>query len=201
MIFTLSRFYSYSSRWPPRSSFVVTWTQGVLVSDGNDVEESVSTIVSEGFKGFGYSESHQLPSSRDNSMAGRVIAQILIMGGGYVARAFVQAYQQALVNGARGGASRGAGGRSIRGRISAEEASEILGVKKDAGLKDIYKRYDRLFESNDPAKGGSIYIQAKIHHAKQQLEKEAIARGEVPPPPSQDSTTTGGAQDSSPRSS
>lgn len=187
--------------WPPRFSLVAPWTQGVWYHPATTLRRACQYSCRKAFKGLEYSESHQLPSSRDNSMAGRVIAQILIMGGGYVARAFVQAYQQALVNGARGGASRGAGGRSIRGRISAEEASEILGVKKDAGLKDIYKRYDRLFESNDPAKGGSIYIQAKIHHAKQQLEKEAIARGEVPPPPSQDSTTTGSAQDSSPRSS
>lgn len=134
-------------------------------------------------------------------MAGRVIAQILIMGGGYVARAFVQAYQQALVNSARGGGAGGAAARSIRGRISAEEASEILGLKKDAGLKDIYKRYDRLFKANDPVKGGSIYIQAKIHHAKLQLEKDAVARGDVPPPPPQDSTTSGDAQDTSPKSS
>lgn len=129
-------------------------------------------------------------------MAGRVIAQILLMGGGYIARAFVQAYQQALVNGARGATSRGATGRSLRGRMSHEEASEILGLKKDAGLKDIYKRYDRLFESNDPTKGGSIYLQAKIHQAKQQLEKEAIARGEVPPPPPKDSSTTTGGHSS-----
>lgn len=133
-------------------------------------------------------------------MAGRVIAQILLMGGGYVARAFVQAYQQALVNSARGGAG-GAASRSIRGRVSPQEAAEILGVKKDAGLKDIYKRYDRLFQANDPAKGGSIYIQAKIHNAKLQLEKEAIARGEVPPPPPQDSTAASGGADASSKSS
>lgn len=120
----------------------------------------------------------------NRKMAGRIIAQILLMGGGYVARAFVQAYQQALVNGARGGGAAANAARGIRGRISAEEASEILGVRKDAGLKDIHDRYDRLFKANDPINGGSIYMQAKIHNAKMQLEKEAIARGEVPPPPS-----------------
>lgn len=99
-------------------------------------------------------------------------------------KALIQAYQQALINGARGGAA-GAGGasRSIRGRIAVEEASEILGVKKDAGLKDIYKSYGRLFKKNDPKNGGSIYIQAKIHNAKVELEKQAIARGEQPPAP------------------
>lgn len=122
------------------------------------------------------------------------------MGGGYIARAFVQAYQQALVNSARGGSAAGNAARSIRGRISPEEASEILGIQKNAGLKEIYSRYDRLFKANDPAKGGSIYIQAKIHNAKQQLEKEAIARGEQPPPPPQEPPASEGSGGSSSKS-
>lgn len=132
-------------------------------------------------------------------MAGRIIAQILIMGSGYVARAFVQAYRQALINSSQGGGAAGAAAR-IRGRLTAEEASEILGIRKDAGLKDIYSQYNRLFQANDPAKGGSIYLQAKIHNAKVQLEKEAIARGEVPPPPpkppSAEGESSGGASTS-----
>lgn len=133
-------------------------------------------------------------------MAGRIIAQILLMGGGYIARAFVQAYQQALVNSARGGGAAGNVARGIRGRISPEEASEILGVHKNAGLKDIYKRYDRLFEANDPAKGGSLYIQAKIHNAKIQMEKEAIARGEQPPPPPEQPPSSARGSDTSTKS-
>lgn len=105
------------------------------------------------------------------------------MGGGYIARAFVQAYQQALVNSARGGGATASGALRTRGRITAEEASEILGISKDAGLKDIYSKYDHLFKSNDPKKGGSMYIQAKIHNAKLELEKQAIRRGEKPPEP------------------
>lgn len=132
-------------------------------------------------------------------MAGRVIAQILLMGGTYVARAFIQAYQQALVNSARGGgAAAGAAGtaRNMRGRLTPEQAAEILGVKKGAGLKDIYNKYDRLFTANDPTKGGSIYIQAKIHNAKVELEKAAVARGEVPPPPPPNESTSASADES-----
>lgn len=116
-------------------------------------------------------------------MAGRVIAQILLMGGTYVARAFIQAYQQALVNSARPGAAGAAAtARGVRGRLTPEQAAEILGVNKEAGLKDIYTKYDRLFTANDPTKGGSIYLQAKIHNAKMELEKTAVARGEIPRP-------------------
>lgn len=120
-------------------------------------------------------------------MASRIIAQILLMGGTYVARAFVQAYQQALVNSTRNGAAgASSAARNIRGRLSKEQAAEILGVKSDSGLKDIHAKYNRLFNANDPTKGGSIYLQAKIHNAKIELEKLAIARGEQPPPPPAD---------------
>lgn len=118
---------------------------------------------------------------KDFAMASRVIAQILIMGGTFVARTLIQAYQQALVNSARAGGAGGAGAaaRSIRGRLTSEQAADILGVKKSAGLKEIYSKYDRLFTANDPSKGGSLYLQAKIHNAMAQLEKEAVARGEA----------------------
>lgn len=123
-------------------------------------------------------------------MAGRVIAQMVLMGGTYVARAFIQAYQQALVNSARNGTSAaGAARNNVRGRLTTQQASEILGVPKEAGLKDIYNKYDRLFNANDAAKGGSLYLQAKLHNAKTELEKDAISRGETPrtppPPPNQ----------------
>ncbi len=110
-----------------------------------------------------------------------MIAQIILMGAGYLGRAVVQAYQQALVNSARSGGAAAAGAaRSVRGRMGAQEASEILGVKPDAGLKDIYSKYDKLFSVNNPAKGGSLYLQAKIYNAKVELEKAAVKRGEIP---------------------
>ncbi|CAN8068071.1 unnamed protein product [Agarophyton chilense] len=112
-------------------------------------------------------------------MASRLIAQILLMGGTYVARAFVQAYQQALVNSARsGGTSASASRAALRGRMSADEASKILGVSRNAGLKEIHGRYDRLFHANDTSKGGSMYLQAKIHFAKVEMERLALERGE-----------------------
>lgn len=113
-------------------------------------------------------------------MASRVVARLLIMGAGYLGRAFVQAYQQALANSARGGGAAGAAAaRGAGGRIGAAEASEILGVRPDAGLKDIYHKYDKLFAANNPTKGGSVYLQAKIHHAKMEMERVAVERGET----------------------
>jgi mitochondrial import inner membrane translocase subunit TIM16 len=118
-------------------------------------------------------------------MASRIVAQILVMGGTYVARAFVSAYQQALINSARqvGPAAANSAARAARGVMPVEEAAEVLGVRRDAGLKDILGQYERLFKANDPSKGGSLYIQAKIHNAKTSLEREALSRGETPSPP------------------
>jgi mitochondrial import inner membrane translocase subunit TIM16 len=118
-------------------------------------------------------------------MASRIVAQILVMGGTYVARAFVSAYQQALINSARQGgpAAASSAARAARGVMPVEEAAEVLGVRRDTGLKDILGQYERLFKANDPAKGGSLYIQAKIHNAKTSLEREALSRGETPSPP------------------
>lgn len=113
-------------------------------------------------------------------MASRIIAQMLLMGAGMLGRAMVQAYQQAIVNSARSGAGGAAAARSVRGRIGVQEASEVLGVEPNAGLKDIYNKYDKLFAANDPKQGGSLYLQAKIHHAKVELEKAAVERGEQP---------------------
>lgn len=121
-------------------------------------------------------------------MASRIIAQLLLTGSTYIARAFITAYQQALVNSARqGGAAAGGAAASARGGRGAgmriEEAAQVLGVRKDSGLKEIHTRYDRMFAANDPKNGGSQYLQAKIHNAMTRLEKEALARGEKMPPP------------------
>lgn len=133
-------------------------------------------------------------------MASRVIAQLLIMGGTFVARTLIQAYQQALVNSTRSGAGAAGAARSLRGRLTPEQAADILGVKKSAGLKEIYTKYDRLFTANDPSKGGSLYIQAKIHNAMAQLEKEAVARGEAPRPPPDAPSSSPASPDSSTKS-
>lgn len=110
----------------------------------------------------------------------RVIAQMLIMGGAYMARAFVTAYQQALINSARqgGAAAAGSKARSVRGIMRPEEAAEVLGIHRDADLKNITANYDRLYKTNDPSQGGSLYLQAKIHNAKTVLEESALARGD-----------------------
>jgi import inner membrane translocase subunit TIM16 len=58
--------------------------------------------------------------------------------------------------------------------ITKEEAYNILGFKDKQKVtpQDIIKKFDHLYESNGPEKGGSLYLQAKIYHARQHLMKE-----------------------------
>mmetsp|Transcript_4462 Transcript_4462/g.12171 ORF Transcript_4462/g.12171 Transcript_4462/m.12171 type:complete len:133 (-) Transcript_4462:2370-2768(-) len=111
-------------------------------------------------------------------MASRIIAQILVVGGGYFVRAFVEAYRQALQAAPAHAAGARQAARSLKHKLTLEEAAEILSVRKDAGLKDISERFEKLYTSNDPSKGGSQYLQYKILSARNALVESAVERGE-----------------------
>ncbi|KNA11715.1 hypothetical protein SOVF_132200 [Spinacia oleracea] len=112
-------------------------------------------------------------------MAGRIIAQILVMGSGILVRAFAQAYRQALSNASKTGAAQEAMNNTVRRAskaITEQEARQILGVPENAAWEDILKKYDVLFERN--AKQGSFYIQSKVHRAKECLEAIHQSKGQ-----------------------
>lgn len=118
-------------------------------------------------------------------MASRIIAQVVVVAGTYAVRAFAEAYRQALANGAAGSAGRAAGrtaaraadaaGARARG-MSADEAASVLGVAPDAGADAVAERFSRMLAANDPAKGGSAYLQAKVRVARETLERVALER-------------------------
>ncbi|CAA0806839.1 Protein Transporter- Pam16 [Striga hermonthica] len=104
------------------------------------------------------------------AMAARLIANLIVMGSGIMARAFVQAYRQALVNASKNGVAQEAAQHMKRGSkmMTDAEARQILGVSENSTWEEILKRYDNLFERN--AKNGSFYLQSKVHRAKECLE-------------------------------
>jgi import inner membrane translocase subunit TIM16 len=58
----------------------------------------------------------------------------------------------------------------ISSPMTKEEALKILNLKEaDSTPEKIMEQYDKYFESNDPMKGGSFYIQNKIYYAKEFL--------------------------------
>eukprot|EP01041_Mallomonas_annulata_P009923 gene9923-20632_t len=106
-------------------------------------------------------------------MAGRLIAQIIVQGTAVFTRVFIAAYQQALQNAKRGGGSAAASSASfIKGKMLPDEAMKILSIEKESlSRAAVDKQYKKLYEINDPGKGGSFYIQSKIFRAKEALEK------------------------------
>ncbi|KAL2462308.1 Protein Transporter [Abeliophyllum distichum] len=102
-------------------------------------------------------------------MAARILANLIVMGSGIMARAFFQAYRQALANASKTGVAQEAV-QNIRksSQITTAEARQILGVTEHSSWEEILQRYDNLFEQN--AKNGSFYLQSKVHRAKECLE-------------------------------
>lgn len=60
--------------------------------------------------------------------------------------------------------------------LTLDEACRILNVKPpmagEANLESITERFKKLFDMNDPKKGGSFYIQSKILRARERIELE-----------------------------
>eukprot|EP00252_Welwitschia_mirabilis_P013312 TRINITY_DN2932_c0_g1_i1.p1 TRINITY_DN2932_c0_g1~~TRINITY_DN2932_c0_g1_i1.p1 ORF type:complete len:117 (+),score=29.67 TRINITY_DN2932_c0_g1_i1:122-472(+) len=104
-------------------------------------------------------------------MASKILANLLVTGGAVLARAFVQAYRQALQNASKNGVAQETMQNVIRktSKVMAEqEARQILGVSTNASWEEVLQKHDALFERN--AKMGSFYLQSKVHRAKECLE-------------------------------
>ena len=107
---------------------------------------------------------------------GRIIAQVVVMGAGIVSKAFVQAYQQAVHNARTGNAGAMAAKTVVRkNQMSKQQALEILNFPTSGvtpSPEEIQRQFSKYFEANDPAKGGSFYLQSKIYRAKEALERK-----------------------------
>lgn len=60
--------------------------------------------------------------------------------------------------------------------MSLDEAVKILNVKPPQGartdMEDVMERFKKLFDQNNPEKGGSFYLQSKILRARERIEAE-----------------------------
>uniref|UniRef100_A0AC35GIV8 Mitochondrial import inner membrane translocase subunit TIM16 n=1 Tax=Panagrolaimus sp. PS1159 TaxID=55785 RepID=A0AC35GIV8_9BILA len=63
--------------------------------------------------------------------------------------------------------------------ISLQESMQILDVKAPLNPEEIEKRFNHLFEANDKAKGGSLYIQSKVFRAKERIDAELARAAEA----------------------
>ncbi|KAK3682356.1 Pam16-domain-containing protein [Podospora appendiculata] len=115
-------------------------------------------------------------------MAYRVITQVVLIGSRVLGRAFSEAYKQASASSqyqraqAKAGNTNASGGAAAKTGMTLDEACKILNVKppKDgkADMEDVMARFKKLFDTNDPTKGGSFYLQSKILRARERIEAE-----------------------------
>ncbi|CAJ0547681.1 Mitochondrial import inner membrane translocase subunit TIM16 [Fusarium torulosum] len=114
-------------------------------------------------------------------MAHKFVVTAFLTGSRILGRSFVAAYKQAQAASAyqraqvKAGNTTG-GGASLSSGMTLDEACKILNVKPPAGgqanVEEVLSRYKRLFDANDPQKGGSFYLQSKIVRAKERFERE-----------------------------
>lgn len=64
-----------------------------------------------------------------------------------------------------------------------DEACRILNVKPPQGgktdMETVIERFKKLFDSNNPDKGGSFYLQSKILRARERIELEVREAAEA----------------------
>lgn len=67
--------------------------------------------------------------------------------------------------------------------MTLEEACKILNVKPPQGgqanMEDVLERFKKLFDVNDPQKGGSFYLQSKVLRARERIESEVRQAEEI----------------------
>ncbi|KAL7962193.1 Pam16 domain-containing protein [Trichoderma compactum] len=115
-------------------------------------------------------------------MAHKFVITAFLTGSRILGRSFMAAYRQAQASSQYQRAQAKATGVSASGRASLtagmtlEEACRILNVKPpangQANVEEVLERYKRLFDANNPEKGGSFYLQSKIVRAKERFEAE-----------------------------
>lgn len=110
-------------------------------------------------------------------MAHRIITQVVFSGARIVGRAIAESYRQAAATQKYAAANQGGGSKSFASsNITMEEACKILNVgPSKMGQIDsefVTERFKRLFDLNDPKKGGSFYLQSKILRARERIERE-----------------------------
>ncbi len=124
--------------------------------------------------------------------APKLITQVALMGGRIVFNAFRDAYKAAAANAAKNVEAQQSQDANTRlTGMSVSEAKLILNlddgpVTKEDILKVFHfliQKYEQLFDMNDPAQGGSFYLQSKVFRAKERLELELGKTKETPSPP------------------
>ncbi|RYC63781.1 hypothetical protein CHU98_g2436 [Xylaria longipes] len=105
---------------------------------------------------------------------------IVVTGSRVLGRAFTEAYKQAQASSnyarAQSKINPNAPARGGSSGMTLDEACKILNVKPPQGVntntEEVMERFKKLFDANDPQKGGSFYLQSKVLRARERIEAE-----------------------------
>jgi mitochondrial import inner membrane translocase subunit TIM16 len=113
------------------------------------------------------------------SQAHRLISQIVFTGTRVVGRAFVEAWKQAAASqkyAASSAKNPGSAKNFAASGLTLDEACKILNVAPPKGgkvdMENVMERFKKLFDQNEPKKGGSFYLQSKVLRARERIELE-----------------------------
>ncbi len=104
----------------------------------------------------------------------------MVTGSRVLGRAFAEAYKQASASQKYAAAAAKDNPQALNNLASSgltlDEACKILNVKPPMGgkmnLESVMERFKRLYDLNNPEKGGSFYLQSKILRARERIEME-----------------------------
>ncbi|ORY17835.1 mitochondrial import inner membrane translocase-like protein subunit tim16 [Clohesyomyces aquaticus] len=110
-------------------------------------------------------------------MAHRIITQVVFTGARIIGRAVSESYRQAAATQKYAAANQNSGNAVFSSsNITMEEACKILNVGPSKmgqiDMEVVTERFKRLFDLNEPKKGGSFYLQSKILRARERIERE-----------------------------
>lgn len=105
---------------------------------------------------------------------------MVITGSRVLGRAFAEAYKQASASQKYAAAASKdnpqAANTFASSGLTLDEACKILNVPPPMGGKTnmdtVMERFKRLYDLNNPEKGGSFYLQSKILRARERIELE-----------------------------
>jgi import inner membrane translocase subunit TIM16 len=109
--------------------------------------------------------------------AHRIITQVIFSGARIIGRAVTESYKQAAATQKYAAATKNTGGVGFSSsNITMEEACKILNVGPSKmgqiDMEFVTERFKKLFDLNEPKKGGSFYLQSKILRARERIERE-----------------------------
>lgn len=117
----------------------------------------------------------------------RMIAQSVMLGINIITKTFQQAYAKAQAGGTNAAKNAMSGSR-----MPLDQARQILNIEKnEVTLEKINEQFNKYYLMNDPDKGGSFYLQAKIHFAKEALINDYKKKSSTTTSTSDDEDTKG----------